>query len=154
MSSKARTRTPHKLVEPGPWEAATRAGAAGAAGRATFTAYSKQGPRTHKASNVGATPFHNVSFIFRYPQPGRFTPSSCADVPGYPQIMDNERVRGWRLVLEPGQSVAAITQQAPGIRIVAGGGILLAGTGRDPRGPQQRDDPPRGRGVRAEVTTI
>jgi hypothetical protein len=90
-----------------------------------FTAYSKQGPRTHKASNVGATPFHTVSFIFTYPQPGRFTPSSRADVPGYAQIMDNERVRGWRLALEPGQSVAVITQQAPGIRIVVGGGELV-----------------------------
>jgi hypothetical protein len=104
--------------QPGPAQRGQR-------GRATFTAYSKQGPRTHKASNVGATPFHNVSFIFTYPQPGRFTPSSRADVPGYAQIMDNERVRGWRLVLEPGQSVAAITQQAPGIRIVVGGGELV-----------------------------
>ena len=103
--------------QPGPAQRSQR-------GRATFTAYSKQ-PRTHKASNVGATPFHNVSFIFMYPQPGRFTPSSRADVPGYAQIMDNERVRGWRLVLEPGQSVAAITQQAPGIRIVVDGGELV-----------------------------
>src|SRR5207247_2807034 len=36
-------------------------------GEASFTAYSKQPPRTHKASNVGPTPFHNVSFIFQYP---------------------------------------------------------------------------------------
>ena len=104
--------------QPGPAQRGQR-------GRATFTAYSKQGPRTHKASNVGATPFHNVSFIFTYAQPGRFTPSSRTDVPGYAQIMDNERVRGWRLVLEPGQSVAAITQKAPGIRIVVGGGELV-----------------------------
>jgi hypothetical protein len=104
--------------QPGPAQRGQR-------GRATFTAYSKQGPRTHKASNVGATPFHNVSFIFTYAQPGRFMPSSRADVSGYAQIMDNERVRGWRLVLEPGQSVAAITQQAPGIRIVVGGGELV-----------------------------
>jgi hypothetical protein len=96
-----------------------------ARGRATFTAYTKQSPRSHKASNVGATPFHNVSFILRSPQPGRFTPSSRADEPGYVPVMDNERVRGWRLVLEPGQSVAAITQQAPGIRIVVSGGELV-----------------------------
>ena len=97
----------------------------GLRGRATFTAYSKQPPRSHKASNVGATPFHNVSFIFRSPQPGGFTPSSRADEPGYVSVIDNERVRGWRLVLEPGRSVAAITQQAPGIRIVVSGGELV-----------------------------
>lgn len=71
-------------------------------GRATYTPYIKEGPRTHKASNIGQTPFQNVSFIFRNREPGRFTPSSRATVPGYVQIMDNERVRGWRLALEPG----------------------------------------------------
>jgi quercetin dioxygenase-like cupin family protein len=103
--------------QPGPAQRGQR-------GRATFTAYSKQEPRTHKASNVGPTPFHNVSFIFKT-NPGRFTPSSRGDVRGYEQVMDNERIRGWRLVLEPGQSVAAITQQAPGVRIVVAEGELV-----------------------------
>jgi hypothetical protein len=39
--------------------------------------------------------------------------------------MDNERVRGWRLALEPGQSAAPIMQTAPGIRIVLDGGELV-----------------------------
>ena len=37
-------------------------GGEGAPGRATFTNVTKDGPRTHKASNVGPTPFHNISF--------------------------------------------------------------------------------------------
>jgi len=94
-------------------------------GRAAYTPYGKEGPRTHKATNIGQTPFHNVSFIFRNREPGRFTPSSRTNVPGYVQIMDNERVRGWRLVLEPGQSAAAITQTAPGLRVVLDGGELV-----------------------------
>ena len=94
-------------------------------GRAAYTAYSKDGPRTHKATNVGQTPFHNVSFVFKKRAAGQFMASSRANVSGYVQIMDNERVRGWRLVLEPGQSVAAITQTAPGIRIVLDGGELV-----------------------------
>src|SRR5438093_8417905 len=63
-------------------------------GRANYTSYSKGGPRTHKATNVGSTSFHNVSFLFRN-RPGRFTPSARTEAPGYLQIMDNERVRGW-----------------------------------------------------------
>lgn len=94
-------------------------------GRATFTAYSKEGPRTHKATNVGETPFHNVSFILKNREHGRFAPSLRANVPAYVQIMDNERVRGWRLVLEPGQSIPAITQGAPGLRIVIDGGEIV-----------------------------
>src|SRR5713226_6398816 len=45
-------------------------------GRSTFTAYSKEGPRTHKASNIGQTPFHNISFVFKNRAPGRLMPSS------------------------------------------------------------------------------
>ena len=97
----------------------------GQRGRATYRAYSNEGPRTHRVTNIGQTPFHNVSFIFRSRESGRFKPSLRANVPGYVQIMDNERVRGWRLVLEPGQSAATITQTAPGIRIVLDGGELV-----------------------------
>lgn len=95
----------------------------GEAGRATFVAYTKEGPRTHKATNVGTTPFHTLSFIFNSAQPYRFTPLA-RNGPGYTQIMDNERARGWRLVLDPGQAAPAITQSAPGIRIVVAGGEL------------------------------
>jgi hypothetical protein len=95
----------------------------GEAGRASFVAYTKEGPRTHKATNVGTTPFHTVTVIFNSAQPYRFTPLP-RNVAGYTQLMDNERARGWRLVLEPGQSAPAITQAAPGIRIVVVGGEL------------------------------
>ncbi|MSO45805.1 MAG: hypothetical protein EXQ59_03430 [Acidobacteria bacterium] len=93
-------------------------------GEASFNAYGKE-HRTHKNSNVGPTPFHNVSFIFRSPAPLGLTPSSRTEVPVYARVMDNDRVRGWRLVLEPGASVAAITQQAPGLRVVVGGGEIV-----------------------------
>jgi hypothetical protein len=93
-------------------------------GRLNFSAYSKQ-PQTHKVTNVGNTPFHIVALEFMSPRSGGFTPSSRADVTGYALIMDNERLRAWRLALEPGQSVAAVTQQAPGIRVVVDGGELV-----------------------------
>lgn len=91
-------------------------------GRIAFTAYSKEGERTHKASNVGSTDFHNVSFVFSSPRPSGFTPSTRPM--GYEQLLDTERVRAWRLVLQPGQSAPPITQGAPGMRIVVAGGEL------------------------------
>jgi hypothetical protein len=100
-------------------------------GQANFTAYSKQPPRTHKASNMGETPFHNVTFVFNAPQPGHFQPSPRDGA--YTEIMDNERVRGWRLVLEPGETAVAITQSAPGLRIVLDGGVIAELV------PEQRD---------------
>jgi len=129
-------------------------------GQANFTAYSKQAPRTHKASNMGETPFHNVTFLFNYPQPGRFSPSSRSGVSGYTQIMDNERVRGWRLVLDPGQTAAAITQTAPALRVVlAGSEIAELAPGQPDRGMNLRlgefywQDPGVTRAVRNTGTT-
>jgi len=35
----------------------------------------KNGPRTHKATNVGPTPFHNISFILKNRAPAGTTVS-------------------------------------------------------------------------------
>ena len=125
-----------------------------------FTAYSKQPPRTHKASNMGETPFHNVSFLFNYPQPGQFSPSTRAGVSGYTQVMDNERVRGWRLVLEPGQTSGSFKQSAPGVRIVLDGSEIAEQVpGQADRGMNLRmgefywQDPGVTRAVRNNGTT-
>lgn len=50
--------------------------------------------------------------------------SSRDAVPQYAQIFDNPRVRAWRLVLMPGQSVPAISQRNKGVRVVVRGGLL------------------------------
>jgi mannose-6-phosphate isomerase-like protein (cupin superfamily) len=50
---------------------------------------------------------------------------------GYTQVLDNDRARVWRLVLQPGETAAAITQAAPGVRVVIDGGELVE---RDPDG--------------------
>src|SRR5437867_11416075 len=57
-------------------------------GRVAYTPSSKKGPRTHKATNIGPTPFHNISFVFRNRQPGKFTPAGRAEPPGYARIVD------------------------------------------------------------------
>jgi hypothetical protein len=108
-------------------------------GNVGYTAYSKKS-MTHRSTNLGSIPFHNVVVSLNYPEPGRFTAGSRVGVAGYQQVLDNERVRGWRLILEPGQSVAAITQQAPGIRIVVDGGEITEST------PGEAD---RGQGLRS-----
>jgi hypothetical protein len=103
----------------------------GTRGAANYTAFSKK-PMTHRGENAGTTTFQNIVVALMYPEPGRFTPGSRANVAGYTQIMDNDRVRGWRLVLEPGQSAAAITQVAPGLRVVVDGGDLVESVPGEP----------------------
>jgi hypothetical protein len=96
----------------------------GEPGRATFTDVTKNGPRTHKASNVGPTPFHNISFILKNHASNGATVSDRSGVAGYTQIMDNARLRAWRVVLKPGAATGQIKQTAPGLRVYVHGGVL------------------------------
>lgn len=91
----------------------------GESGRATFTDYVKSGTRTHKATNVGPTPFHNISTLLTG-KPSGIAPAARGGA--YKQEIDNAKVRVWRLALDPGQSTPAITQNAPGVRIIVRGG--------------------------------
>jgi hypothetical protein len=99
-------------------------GGEGEPGRATFTNVTKDGPRTHKATNVGPTPFHNISFILKDHGPAGTTVSDRSGVAGYTRIMDNARIRAWRVVLKPGETTGQITQTAAGLRVYVRGGVL------------------------------
>jgi hypothetical protein len=106
-------------------------------GRILFTPYYKDGERTHKATNVGSTHFHNVHFLFASRTQHGFTPSTRPE--GYQQLDDNERYRAWRLVLQPGESVAAFRQAAPGMRVIVSGGELTESVpGQPDRGMKPR----------------
>ena len=96
----------------------------GEPGRTTFTNVTKDGPRTHKATNVGPTPFHNISFILKNREPAGTAVSDRSGVAGYTQIMDNARIRAWRVVLKPGEATGQITQTAAGLRVYVHGGVV------------------------------
>jgi quercetin dioxygenase-like cupin family protein len=103
-------------------------------GAVNFTFYSKE-PAAHTITIKGDAPFHNIVVELVRPKPHGFEPGSRDGVAGYTQVLDNERVRVWRLVLAPGAEAPAITQAAPGIRIVvAGGEIVERIAGRPDRG--------------------
>jgi hypothetical protein len=96
----------------------------GIPGRTTFFNVTEDGQRTHKATNVGPTPFHNISFILKDRGAAQHTVSDRSGVGGYAQIIDNARLRAWRVVLEPGEGTGQITQTAPGLRVYVQGGVL------------------------------
>jgi len=97
-------------------------GRPGTRGNVSFTEYSKK-TFVHRSTNVAQTPFHNIVIGLLKPQPSGLAPAA-REVAGYTQLFDNARARAWRLALDPGQSVAAITQKAPGIRVVIDGGEI------------------------------
>jgi len=92
-------------------------------GRTSFTNITNEGPRTHKVTNVGPTSFHNISFILKEGSTENTVSNRSGDA-GYTQIMDNPRIRAWRVVLEPGEATEQITQTAPGLRVYVRGGVL------------------------------
>jgi len=100
-------------------------------GSVNFTNYARE-PLVHRVTNTGEAPFHNIVVQMLGDGPRGFAPGTRGD--GYTQLLDNERVRVWRLVLEPGQTAATITQTAPGVRVVIDGGELVEIDGGRERG--------------------
>jgi hypothetical protein len=91
-------------------------------GTVSFTPYAAE-PLVHTVTVQGEQPFHNIVVELLQRTPWRFSPGERGS--GYTVVLDNERVRAWRLVLDPGQAAAAITQSAPGVRVVVEGGELV-----------------------------
>jgi hypothetical protein len=61
-----------------------------------------------------------------------FSAGTRTSAPAYAQVLDNERVRAWKISLEPGEAVPAISQTAPGMRIVLDGGEITEYVPGDP----------------------
>lgn len=93
------------------------------AGAAGYSAVGGE-PRVHRVVNGDQGVLHLVVVEMRRSTPVGDTVSSRDAAPQYAQIVDNPRLRAWRLILEPGQSVPAITPSNKGIRVVVRGGLL------------------------------
>ncbi|MEO6433447.1 MAG: hypothetical protein ABIO29_05675 [Sphingomicrobium sp.] len=80
-------------------------------------------PFVHRVVNSDRRACHIVAIELRRAVPGG-SPLS-ARPSDYVQIFDNQRMRAWRLIVAPGQSVPAMTQSAVGVRVVVRGGSLV-----------------------------
>ena len=76
----------------------------------------------HRVINNDDQPLAVVAVEIRRPAPSSGALTNRGDA--YVQILDNPRLRAWRVVLAPGQSIAALTQRANGVRVVVRGGLL------------------------------
>ena len=82
-----------------------------------------QGAYTHRFVNAGSGTFRAIGIELLKPAPSSVqVVSPLPDVAGYKTVLDNERVRGYLVSLEPGQSVGPVTLAGPGIRVVLTGG--------------------------------
>lgn len=97
------------------------------AGAAAFNAISEK-PIVHRIVNGNKGTFQIIVVELRRPKPLGQEVSSRKAASQYTQIIDNARLRAWRLILEPGQSTPSITQGGKGIRVVVRGGLLTTVT--------------------------
>lgn len=93
-------------------------------GRVNFANVTERGVYAHKSVNVGPTPFHSIAVILKDRSGGGSEVSDRSGIAGYTQIIDNDRVRAWRVILAPGEEAAQLTQTAPGLRVYVRGGVV------------------------------
>lgn len=68
----------------------------------------------HRAMNVGTTSFHNLTIeLLKAPGPIKDLPKEAGREP----VLENERLRAYRIILEPGQSTPIHTHPVPGLAI-------------------------------------
>jgi hypothetical protein len=83
---------------------------------------SAQGAYIHRFSNVGQTKFRAIGIELLAPLVPKAPLDPLPPASGYVPVMDNERVRGYRLVLEPGEELQAATLNGPSVRVIVSGG--------------------------------
>lgn len=81
-------------------------------GEARFT----KGPVTHRVTNVASAPFRNIT-IELLKSPGAAGASTPDTSPGHSIVLENDRVRIERLILEPGQSTNVHTHNLSGLSV-------------------------------------
>lgn len=74
----------------------------------------------HRAMNIGTTPFHNLT-IELMKEPGE---ANLTKEAGREPVLENERVRVFRVTIEPGQSMPMHTHEVPLLAIALTAGDL------------------------------
>jgi hypothetical protein len=85
-----------------------------------------QGTYTHRFINRGPGVFRAIGIELLKSAPASVTVSvPLPEMPGLATVLDNERVRAWRITVAPGQSVGPVTIPAPSLRVAVDAGTLV-----------------------------
>jgi quercetin dioxygenase-like cupin family protein len=77
----------------------------------------------HRAMNIGTTPFHNLTIELLKSPPASQESKVKAPITRTP-VLENERVRVYRLTLEPGESTTMHTHLLPGLAVAITAGEI------------------------------
>jgi hypothetical protein len=80
---------------------------------------------THRITNVGNTDVRFIDAeILESPTNGAAAPPPIENVKGYTLVIDNERVRIYRLILEPGESTGLFAHKLPWLSVAVSKGRI------------------------------
>lgn len=83
-----------------------------------------QGAYTHRFVNVGNGTFRAIGVELLGPRLSASVTDPLPASSGFKTELDNERVRVYRAVLAPGQSIGPVALGGPGVRVVMNDGVL------------------------------
>jgi len=97
---------------------------------------------THRAMNIGTTAFHNFTIELLKPTNFVADPATLpADEAGRTPFLENDRVRVYRLSLQPGESQAMHTHPLPGLVVtITDAQIEVTANGKAVTHPVKRND--------------
>ena len=85
-----------------------------------------QGTYTHRFINRGPGTFRAIGIELLKSGPASTTVSApLAEMPGLSTVLDNERIRAWRVSLDPGQSIGPVTVPGPSLRVAIDAGRVV-----------------------------
>ena len=84
-----------------------------------------EGAYTHRFTNIGTETFRAIGIELMRTAPDVSVTPPLPEQSGYVTVLDNERVRAYRVTLEPGQSTPSVTLPGPSIRVAGTAGQVL-----------------------------
>ena len=89
-----------------------------------FAAYEGK-PIVHRVANTSTWINHQLTFEVLVPKPGQFGKGDRAGAPEFALVLDNPRLRAWRLRLAPGVVTPRVVQTGPGVRVILAGERII-----------------------------
>jgi len=85
-----------------------------------------QGTYTHRFINRGPGTFRAIGIeLLKNGAVSTTVTAPLPEMPGFATVLDNERVRAWRITLEPGQSIGPLAVPGPSLRVAIDAGRLV-----------------------------
>ena len=103
----------------------------------TFGAYGEKAI-VHRIANTSTWLNHQLTFEILTRQPMGYGPADRGGVPDFVPLLQNARLKAWRLKLAPGAVAAPVVQSGPGVRVILAGDRII-------------DTPPHGTATETDI---